>query len=85
MTKQKKLQRDFIMKITFLKNFWRARISVRIAVKSQKSSIFGIGGRIFWARARGSARANFFGIEKFIKFSTSYIFLIFSYRLNSWF
>ena len=46
MTKQKKLQRDFIMKITFLKKFL-ARADSYIAVKTQKSWIFGIGGRIF--------------------------------------
>ena len=34
-----------------------ARAESHIAVKTQKSWFFGIGGRIFWARARGSARA----------------------------
>ena len=54
MTKQKNLQRDFIMKITCPKNIFGARAFPRaaraeshIAVKTQKSWFFGIGGRIF--------------------------------------
>ena len=46
MTKQKKLQRDFIMKITFPKNNL-ARAESHIAMKIQKSWFFGISGRIF--------------------------------------
>ena len=46
MAKQKNLQRDFIMKITFPKKFL-ARAESHIAVKIQKSCFFGIGGRIF--------------------------------------
>ena len=63
-----------------------ARAESHIAVKIQKSRFFGISGKIFWARARKCARAkNFFRIEKFIKFCTSYILLIFLYYLNSLF
>ena len=89
MTKQKNLQRDFIMKIKFPKKTFCARALPRaaraeshIAVKTQKSCFFGIGGRIFWARARAK---NFFRIEKFRKFCIFYILLIFLYHLNSWF
>ena len=86
MIKQKKLQLDFITKKTIVKKFW-ARATSHIAMKTQKSQFFGIGGRIFYRCARGSARAPkiYFTIEKFIKFSIFYIFLIFSYHLNSWF
>ena len=34
-----------------------AHAKPHIAVKTQKSSNFGLGGRIFYRRARGSARA----------------------------
>ena len=86
MTKQKKLQRDFIIKITFPKKTKNlARAESYIAVRTKKSWFFGIGGKIFWARARKCARAkNFFRIEKFMKFCISYILLIFLYHLNSW-
>ena len=58
-----------------------ARAEFHIAGKTQKSWFFGIGGRIFWARAR----QKFFRIEKFMKFCISYILLIFLYHVNSWF
>ena len=56
MIKQKKLQRDFLTNFTILKKFL-ARAKSHIAVKTQKSWNFSSDGRIFWARARESARA----------------------------
>ena len=61
MNKPKKLQGDFLTKFTLIKKFWaRAHAKPHIAVKTQKSSNFGLGGRIFYRRARGSARAPIF-------------------------
>ena len=66
---KKKMQRDFFMKITFPKKFW-ARARSHIAVKTQKSCIFCLVGRIFCRRARGSARAQkFFWNRKVHKIS----------------
>ena len=68
MTKQKNLQRDFIMNFTIPKKFL-ARAESHIAVKIQKSWFFGIGGRIFWARAP----KIFFRIEKFMQFERFFL------------
>ena len=64
MIKQKKLQRDFLIKNAFpKKNLARAHFRARRAPDlmllgdPSKSLIFGLDGRIFYRRARGSARA----------------------------
>ena len=59
MQKSSTLFREFIFKKKFGARALprAARAESHIAVKTQKSWFFGIGGRIFWARARGSARA----------------------------
>ena len=72
MNKPKKLQGDFFNKVYINENFLGARALARaahakphLAVKIQKSSNFGLGGRIFYRRARGSARApKFFSDSK---------------------
>ena len=46
MTQQKNFQRDFVMKMTFPKQFL-ARAESHIAVKMQKSWFFDISGKIF--------------------------------------
>ena len=63
----KKMQGDVFMKITLIYIYKKifsaralprvARAEYHIAVITQKICFFGIGDRIFWARARGSARA----------------------------
>ena len=53
MNKPKKLQIDFLTKFTLMKKFWvRAHAKPYLAMKIQKSSNFGLGGRIFYRRAR---------------------------------
>ena len=88
MTKQKNLQRDFIMKITFPKKYLaRAHFCARRALNH--TSLWKLKNhRILAQVAEYSERArakNFFRIEKFIKFPTFYIFWMFLYHLNSWF
>ena len=63
MNKPKKLQPNFLTNYTFIKKIG-ARALTRAAharshfvLKTQKSSKFGPEGRIFYGRARGSARA----------------------------
>ena len=61
-----------------------AHAKSHFVLKTQKSSKFGPEGRIFYGRARGSARAPnfFFTIVFFIKFCISQIPWMYSYLLN---
>ena len=63
----KKTARRFLNKVYINKKFWGARALARaahtkphLAVNIQKSSNFGLGGRIFYRHARESVRATMF-------------------------
>ena len=73
-TNQKSAQ-TFFNKVYINKKFWaRGARQTSSCCEDSKSSNFGLGGRIFYRRARGSARAPIFlGFKKFIKFYTFYI------------